>query len=74
MAFREVADALAATYTLSREEAACQALAATSTVTLKLAKARYVGGMDNHLGYLDAQRIHDQARNPDQYETADSIG
>ncbi len=40
-AFREVADALAATDTLRREEAARRALANTTNETLKLAKARY---------------------------------
>ncbi|WP_223509306.1 efflux transporter outer membrane subunit [Pseudomonas sp. BF-RE-29] len=55
-AFREVADALAATDTLRREEAARRALANTSSETLKLAKARYDGGIDSHLRYLDAQR------------------
>ncbi|AUG41182.1 MULTISPECIES: efflux transporter outer membrane subunit [Pseudomonas] len=55
-AFREVADALAATDTLRREEAARRALADTSSESLKLAKARYEGGVDSHLRYLDAQR------------------
>ncbi|WP_192553511.1 efflux transporter outer membrane subunit [Pseudomonas sp. IzPS59] len=55
-AFREVADALVATDTLRREEAARRALANTSSETLKLAKARYEGGIDSHLRYLDAQR------------------
>jgi len=55
-AFREVADALAATDTLRREERARRALADTSRETLKLAKARYEGGVDDHLRYLDAQR------------------
>ncbi|MCG8295172.1 efflux transporter outer membrane subunit [Pseudomonas entomophila] len=55
-AFREVADALAATDTLRREEAARRALADTSQATVALAKARYEGGVDNHLRYLDAQR------------------
>lgn len=55
-AFREVADALAATDTLRREETARRALADTSRATLALAKARYEGGVDNHLRYLDAQR------------------
>ncbi|WP_223547078.1 efflux transporter outer membrane subunit [Pseudomonas sp. A-B-19] len=55
-AFREVADALAATDTLRREEAARRALVNTSRETLKLAKARYEGGIDSHLRYLDAQR------------------
>ncbi|NNN24653.1 efflux transporter outer membrane subunit [Pseudomonas nitroreducens] len=55
-AFREVADALAATDTLRREEAARRALSNTTNETLKLAKARYEGGVDSHLRYLDAQR------------------
>lgn len=55
-AFREVADALAATDTLRREEAARRALADTSRATVALAKARYEGGVDSHLRYLDAQR------------------
>lgn len=55
-AFREVADALAATDTLRREEAARRSLADTSNESLKLAKARYEGGVDSHLRYLDAQR------------------
>ncbi|MGH8448922.1 efflux transporter outer membrane subunit [Pseudomonas sp.] len=55
-AFREVADALAATDTLRREEAARRASANASSETLKLAKARYEGGIDSHLRYLDAQR------------------
>ncbi|OLF54300.1 efflux transporter outer membrane subunit [Pseudomonas chlororaphis] len=55
-AFREVADALAATDTLRREETARRALADTSSESLKLAKARYEGGVDSHLRYLDAQR------------------
>lgn len=55
-AFREVADALAATDTLRREEIARRALANTTGETLKLAKARYEGGVDSHLRYLDAQR------------------
>ncbi|MDH0301579.1 MULTISPECIES: efflux transporter outer membrane subunit [unclassified Pseudomonas] len=55
-AFREVADALAASDTLRREEAARRALTDTSRATVALAKARYEGGVDNHLRYLDAQR------------------
>lgn len=55
-AFREVADALAATDTLRREEVARRTLADTSRATLALAKARYEGGIDSHLRYLDAQR------------------
>lgn len=56
VAFREVADALAATDTLRREEVAHQALAETSRASVALAKARYAGGIDSHLRYLDAQR------------------
>jgi len=56
VAFREVADALAATETLRREERAREALAASSAEALKLAQARYEGGVDSHLRYLDAQR------------------
>lgn len=55
-AFREVSDALVATDTLRREEAARRALANTSSESLKLAKARYEGGVDSHLRYLDAER------------------
>lgn len=55
-AFREVADALAATDTLRREEAAHRALAESSRATLRLAEARYRAGVDDQLRYLDAQR------------------
>ncbi|MBG0843362.1 efflux transporter outer membrane subunit [Pseudomonas toyotomiensis] len=55
-AFREVADALAATDTLRREETARRALAESSRAAEALAEARYRGGVDDHLRYLDAQR------------------
>ena len=55
-AFREVADALAATDTLRREESARQALAASSAESMRLSEARYRAGVDSHLRYLDAQR------------------
>lgn len=55
-AFREVADALAATDTLRREETARRALAESSRAAETLAEARYRGGVDDHLRYLDAQR------------------
>lgn len=55
-AFREVADALVATDTLTREEDARRALAETSNEALRLSRARYEGGLDDHLRYLDAQR------------------
>ena len=46
VAFREVADALTATDTLRREEAARRALADSSVAAMTLAKARYDGGVD----------------------------
>jgi len=55
-AFREVADALAATDTLRREEISQRALVASSTETLRLSQARYRAGVDDNLRYLDAQR------------------
>ncbi|MGN6456253.1 MAG: efflux transporter outer membrane subunit [Achromobacter mucicolens] len=55
-AFREVSDALVATETLRREEASRLALAQSSQVALQLSEARYRGGVDSHLRYLDAQR------------------
>lgn len=55
-AFREVADALAATDTLRREEAARLALRDSSRESLRLAQARYQAGVDDSLRYLDAQR------------------
>lgn len=55
-AFREVADALAATDTLRREEVAQRALVGSSTETLRLSQARYRAGVDDNLRYLDAQR------------------
>ncbi len=55
-AFREVADALAATDTLRREEAARLVLVRSSQEALRLAEVRYRGGVDSHLRYLEAQR------------------
>lgn len=55
-AFREVADALAATDTLRREEAARRAQAQASSQAMRLAEARYLAGEDDYLRYLDAQR------------------
>jgi len=55
-AFKEVADALAATDTLRREEASRRALAESSQEAMRLSEARYRGGVDSHLRYLDAQR------------------
>lgn len=55
-AFREVADALAATDTLRREEVSRLALARSSDAALRLSEARYRGGVDSHIRYLEAQR------------------
>ncbi|WP_313621883.1 efflux transporter outer membrane subunit [Achromobacter sp.] len=55
-AFKEVSDALAATDTLRREEASRRALAQSSQEAMRLSEARYRGGVDSHLRYLDAQR------------------
>lgn len=55
-AFREVSDALVATETLRREEASRRALTQSSQEALRLSEARYRGGVDSHLRYLDAQR------------------
>lgn len=55
-AFREVSDALAANDTLRREQQFRLALAQSSRSALQLAEARYLGGLDTNLRYLDAQR------------------
>jgi multidrug efflux system outer membrane protein len=55
-AFRDVADALAATDTLRRQESAQEALAQSSAATLRLSDLRYRTGTDDYLHYLDAQR------------------
>lgn len=57
-AFREVADALAATDTLRREESARAALAESGLTAMRLSEARYRQGVDGHLRYLDAQRTY----------------
>ena len=56
VAFREVSDALAATDTLRREEIALAEAAVASGNALLLSEARYRGGLDDHLRFLDAQR------------------
>ncbi|MCS4306205.1 multidrug efflux system outer membrane protein [Rheinheimera pacifica] len=61
-AFREVADALAASSSLQREEHAQAELASSANKTLQLAEARYRAGVDSHLRYLDAQRQHFSAQ------------
>lgn len=55
-AFREVADALAANDTLRNEAKHRLALLESSQRTLTLSQARYQGGLDSSLKYLDAQR------------------
>jgi multidrug efflux system outer membrane protein len=55
-AFRDVSDALAATDTLKREEAAQAALSRSSFEALRLSEQRYKSGTDDYLHYLDAQR------------------
>lgn len=56
LAFREVADALAANDTLRREVVHRKALLDSSQRTLMLAQTRYQSGLDSSLRYLDAQR------------------
>ncbi|MBF0447816.1 MAG: efflux transporter outer membrane subunit [Magnetococcales bacterium] len=55
-AFREVADALAARYTLENELSAQRDLVAASQEAYDLSFARYKGGIDSFLNVLDAQR------------------
>jgi outer membrane protein, multidrug efflux system len=55
-AFREVSDALAATDTLRREEISLAEVAVASGNAMLLSEARYRGGLDDHLRFLDAQR------------------
>ena len=54
--FREVADALVLTGTLSRQRQAQQALAAATARVYELSQERYKAGRDNFLTVLDAQR------------------
>ena len=56
VAFREVADALAAHDSLNEQLAAQQALVAASQDAYRLAQMRFRGGIDNYLSELDAQR------------------
>ncbi len=57
VAFREVADVLAAIDTLRREETAWKALVRSSKEAMGLSEARYRAGVDDHLLYIDAQRM-----------------
>ena len=54
--FREVADALALSKTLTDQFAARQALLTAATRANQLSQARYNAGQDSHLVLLDAQR------------------
>ena len=56
-AFREVADALAATDTLRREELA-QRAPQTAAEAMRLAEARYRGGVDGYLRYRTRSDMH----------------
>lgn len=56
VAFREVADALAARATLRNELAARQALADAAGGGYRISEARYREGVDSYLSLLDAQR------------------
>jgi multidrug efflux system outer membrane protein len=56
IAFREVADALAARGYLDDQLAAQQALVSASQDAYHLAQMRFRGGVDNYLSELDAQR------------------
>jgi multidrug efflux system outer membrane protein len=56
IAFREVADALAARGTLDEQLAAQQALVTASQDAYDLAQMRFRGGVDSYLSELDAQR------------------
>jgi multidrug efflux system outer membrane protein len=56
IAFREVADALAARGYLDEQLAAQQALVSASQGAYHLAQMRFRGGVDNYLSELDAQR------------------
>ena len=56
VAFREVADALAARATLTEEIEAQKAVRDAQAERLSLAKARYQNGIANYLDVLDAER------------------
>lgn len=56
VAFREVADSLAVQGTINRQLAAQQSQVNALAETYRLANKRYIGGIDNYLGVLDAQR------------------
>ena len=56
IAFREVADALAAHATLAEQLDARRKLLAATADSFRLSEARYKNGIDSYLGLLDAQR------------------
>jgi multidrug efflux system outer membrane protein len=62
VAFREVADALAVRETIDAQVAARQAVVDAAADGLRLADARFRGGVDNYLPVLDAQRALYQAQ------------
>lgn len=55
-AFREVADALAVQGTIDQQVSAQQSLVDALAETYRLSNKRYILGIDNYLGVLDAQR------------------
>jgi multidrug efflux system outer membrane protein len=60
--FRDVADALALSETLTRERQAADALAQATAQAFDLAQQRYKAGRDSYLNVLDAQRSDYAAR------------
>lgn len=60
-AFREVADALTERASLAERLDAHQRLAAAAADAARLTEARYRGGIDSHLGLLDAERTRHAA-------------
>ena len=62
VAFREVADALAVAGTVGQQVSAQQSLVDASARAYRLSAARYIKGIDNYLGVLDAQRSLYQAQ------------
>lgn len=61
-AFREVADALAVRGTVGERLRAQEARVDASEIVYRLSEARYVKGIDNYLGVLDAERSLYDAR------------
>lgn len=60
--FREVADALALTQTLSQQRQAQESLTQAAAKTYELSQARYKAGRDSYLVLLDSQRSEYAAR------------